>query len=182
MPQFRQAATYRFNGGSFSAGLAIFALGLLKKSCWPTASAPMPMQFSKPPMRACRPSLPRPGWVPSGTPCNCTLTSQATQTWPLVCRGCSCLLANFNSPYRATNISDFWRRWHMSLSQFLRDYLYIALGGNRKVIWRYANLMATMVLGGLWHGASWSFVIWGFLHGILFGCQSWLSGTVWSWY
>jgi len=77
---------------------------------------------------------------------------------------------NFNSPYRATNISDFWRRWHMSLSQFLRDYLYIALGGNRHgAVRRYANLMTTMVLGGLWHGASWSFVIWGFLHGLYLG-------------
>jgi len=77
---------------------------------------------------------------------------------------------NFNSPYRATNISDFWRRWHMSLSQFLRDYLYIALGGNRHgVVRRYANLMTTMVLGGMWHGASWSFIIWGFLHGLYLG-------------
>ncbi|HEY8908236.1 MAG TPA: MBOAT family O-acyltransferase, partial [Rhodoferax sp.] len=77
---------------------------------------------------------------------------------------------NFNSPYKATNISDFWRRWHMSLSQFLRDYLYIALGGNRYgVVRRYVNLMVTMVLGGLWHGASWSFIIWGFLHGLYLG-------------
>ncbi|OOG57173.1 hypothetical protein B0E49_06265 [Polaromonas sp. C04] len=77
---------------------------------------------------------------------------------------------NFNSPYRAINISDFWRRWHMSLSQFLRDYLYIGLGGNRKgVVRRYANLMITMVLGGLWHGAGWSFVIWGTLHGLYLG-------------
>ena len=74
---------------------------------------------------------------------------------------------NFNAPYRATSISDFWRRWHMSLSKFLRDYLYIALGGNRKgPIRRYGNLLMTMVLGGLWHGASWSFVLWGLLHGL----------------
>ncbi len=73
---------------------------------------------------------------------------------------------NFDSPYRARNISDFWRRWHMSLSQFLRDYLYIPLGGNRfGLARRYLNLGITMVLGGLWHGASWSFVIWGALHG-----------------
>jgi alginate O-acetyltransferase complex protein AlgI len=74
---------------------------------------------------------------------------------------------NFNSPYKARSIIDFWRRWHMSLSRFLRDYLYIRLGGNRKgVIRRYGNLMATMLLGGLWHGAGWTFVIWGGLHGI----------------
>ncbi len=73
---------------------------------------------------------------------------------------------NFYSPYRAVNIVDFWRRWHMTLSRFLRDYLYIPLGGNRKGrVRRYLNLMITMVLGGLWHGASWNFVIWGGLHG-----------------
>src|SRR6202020_2548344 len=73
---------------------------------------------------------------------------------------------NFNSPYKATSIIDFWRRWHMSLSQFLRDYLYFRLGGNRDgAARRYANLMATMLLGGLWHGASWTFVVWGGLHG-----------------
>ncbi len=73
---------------------------------------------------------------------------------------------NFNSPYKAASISDFWRRWHMTLSRFLRDYLYIALGGNRKgQVRRYANLLITMLLGGLWHGAAWTFVIWGGLHG-----------------
>jgi alginate O-acetyltransferase complex protein AlgI len=74
---------------------------------------------------------------------------------------------NFNSPYKATSIIDFWRRWHMSLSQFLRDYLYIPLGGNRHgSVRRYLNLMITMLLGGLWHGAAWTFVIWGGLHGL----------------
>jgi alginate O-acetyltransferase complex protein AlgI len=74
---------------------------------------------------------------------------------------------NFDSPYQAANISDFWRRWHISLSTFLRDYLYVPLGGNRKGrVRRYVNLAATMVLGGLWHGASWSFVLWGSLHGL----------------
>ena len=74
---------------------------------------------------------------------------------------------NFNSPYKAANIIDFWRRWHMTLSQFLRDYLYIPLGGNRHgSLLRYVNLMITMLLGGLWHGAAWTFVIWGALHGL----------------
>lgn len=73
---------------------------------------------------------------------------------------------NFASPYKATSIIEFWRRWHMTLSRFLRDYLYIPLGGNRRGPGRrYANLMATMLLGGLWHGAGWTFVIWGALHG-----------------
>src|SRR5271163_442457 len=74
---------------------------------------------------------------------------------------------NFNSPYKATSIIDFWRRWHMTLSQFLRDYLYIPLGGNRHgSLLRYVNLMITMLLGGLWHGAAWTFVVWGALHGV----------------
>jgi alginate O-acetyltransferase complex protein AlgI len=74
---------------------------------------------------------------------------------------------NFNSPYKATSVIDFWRRWHMTLSQFLRDYLYIPLGGNRHGrVLRYVNLMITMMLGGLWHGAAWTFVIWGALHGV----------------
>jgi D-alanyl-lipoteichoic acid acyltransferase DltB (MBOAT superfamily) len=73
---------------------------------------------------------------------------------------------NFNSPYKATSIVDFWRRWHVTLSAFLRDYLYVPLGGNRRgPLRRYLNLMATMLLGGLWHGAGWNFVVWGGLHG-----------------
>jgi alginate O-acetyltransferase complex protein AlgI len=74
---------------------------------------------------------------------------------------------NFNSPYKALNIIDFWRRWHMTLSRFLRDYVYIGLGGNRRgPARRYGNLMITMLLGGLWHGAAWTFVAWGGLHGL----------------
>jgi alginate O-acetyltransferase complex protein AlgI len=73
---------------------------------------------------------------------------------------------NFDSPYRSQSITDFWRRWHISLSTWLRDYLYVPLGGNRKGTARtYANLATVMVLGGLWHGASWNFVIWGAIHG-----------------
>ncbi|WP_024954321.1 MBOAT family O-acyltransferase [Sulfurospirillum arcachonense] len=74
---------------------------------------------------------------------------------------------NFNSPYKAGNIQDFWRRWHITLSRFLRDYVYIPLGGNRAGKSRvYYNLMATFILGGLWHGAGWTFIFWGTLHGI----------------
>ena len=73
---------------------------------------------------------------------------------------------NFNSPYKATSIQDFWRRWHITLSRFLRDYLYIPLGGNRRGESRtYLNLFATFLLGGIWHGAGWTFVFWGALHG-----------------
>jgi alginate O-acetyltransferase complex protein AlgI len=76
------------------------------------------------------------------------------------------LPANFNRPYAAENIADFWRRWHISLSNWLRDYLYFSLPGKRIKAFAYGNLVITMVLGGLWHGASWNFVIWGALHGI----------------
>ncbi|HEV7404671.1 MAG TPA: MBOAT family protein [Chthoniobacteraceae bacterium] len=79
---------------------------------------------------------------------------------------------NFDSPYRAESITDFWRRWHISLSTWLREYLYIPLGGNRRGLGRtYANLIVTMLLGGLWHGASWTFVIWGGLHGVMLALE-----------
>ncbi len=92
--------------------------------------------------------------------------------YSLIAKGAAALLGfelvwNFDRPYFATSIQDFWRRWHISLSTWLRDYLYIPLGGNRRGEARtYANLMITMGLGGLWHGASWSFVLWGLLHGV----------------
>jgi alginate O-acetyltransferase complex protein AlgI len=76
------------------------------------------------------------------------------------------LIQNFDSPYKSLSITEFWRRWHISLSTWLRDYLYIPLGGNRRgPVRTYVNLMTVMLLGGLWHGASWNFVIWGGIHG-----------------
>jgi alginate O-acetyltransferase complex protein AlgI len=82
---------------------------------------------------------------------------------------------NFDSPYRATSLQNFWRRWHISLSTWLRDYLYISLGGSRHgPLKTYRNLFLTMFLGGLWHGAAWNFVIWGTLHGLALGVERWL--------
>ena len=79
---------------------------------------------------------------------------------------------NFNSPYKSLSITDFWRRWHISLSTWLRDYLYIPLGGNRKgAVRTYVNLVLTMLLGGLWHGANWTFVVWGGYHGLLLAVE-----------
>jgi len=113
--------------------------------------------------------------------------------------GCALLLGyhfprNFNAPYTATNPQDFWQRWHISLSSWLRDYLYIPLGGSRGGAARtYMNLMITMLLGGLWHGASWTFVIWGGLQGLYLvvhrlwaripsaAVQELRSGTTWRW-
>ena len=85
------------------------------------------------------------------------------------------LIKNFEQPYLSTSITEFWRRWHISLSSWLRDYMYISLGGNRKGLLRtYFNLMATMLIGGLWHGASWTFVVWGGLHGMYLAIHKWL--------
>jgi len=97
-------------------------------------------------------------------------------------RGMACLLGfelplNFREPYLSRNPAEFWRRWHMTLSRWLRDYLYIPLGGNRHGPGRtQVNLLLTMLLGGLWHGAAWNFVIWGGLHGVLLVAHRWLSG------
>jgi alginate O-acetyltransferase complex protein AlgI len=87
---------------------------------------------------------------------------------------------NFNSPYRATGFRDFWRRWHMTLSRFLRDFLYIPVGGSRgkTKLFTYRNLMITMVLGGLWHGAAWTFVLWGAFHGIALVCEHAFGGKL----
>ena len=83
---------------------------------------------------------------------------------------------NFNAPYTARSLRDFWRRWHMTLSRWLRDYLYIPLGGSRDGEWRtYRNLFLTMLLGGLWHGASWRFVLWGALHGVYLGIERYIE-------
>ena len=92
---------------------------------------------------------------------------------------------NFNSPYKALNIQDFWRRWHITLSRFLRDYIYIPLGGNKKGSFRtYNNLMATFIIGGFWHGAGWTFIFWGILHGVALSIHKiWqnLGFKMWTW-
>jgi D-alanyl-lipoteichoic acid acyltransferase DltB (MBOAT superfamily) len=88
------------------------------------------------------------------------------------------LMINFETPYFSTSIREFWRRWHISLSTWLRDYLYVPLGGSRLGEWyTYRNLMNTMVLGGLWHGAAWTFIAWGFFHGILLSMQRVVKGS-----
>ena len=85
---------------------------------------------------------------------------------------------NFNAPYRSQSITDFWRRWHISLSSWIRDYIYISLGGNRKGRVRtYINLIVTMLLGGLWHGASLNFVAWGGMHGLALAAHKWVRSN-----
>ncbi|MSR76793.1 MAG: MBOAT family protein [Candidatus Omnitrophica bacterium] len=84
------------------------------------------------------------------------------------------IIQNFNSPYQAVSFIDFWKRWHMSLSQFLKDYVYIPLGGNRLGVSRkYFNILLTMLIGGFWHGAGWTFLLWGFYHGVLLVLNHW---------
>ena len=108
----------------------------------------------------------------AGVLCFCVQIYADFSAYTDIARGSARLLGfdlrqNFNHPWLAQSPADFWRRWHMSLSRFLRDYLYIPLGGSRcHPVRRYANLMITMLLGGLWHGAAWTYVIWGCLHGI----------------
>jgi alginate O-acetyltransferase complex protein AlgI len=169
MPQFARAATYRPDAGRLCAGLLIFCLGLTKKIICADGVSP----YADAVFDAADAGLAltvQEAWLGA-----LAYTMQLYfdfSGYSDMAIGISWLFNvrlpfNFDSPYKATSISDFWRRWHISLSTFLRDYLYIALGGNRKgEVRRYLNLATTMVLGGLWHGASWSFVIWGALHGV----------------
>ena len=168
LPQFAKDRVYRFNHVNLAIGITIFALGLFKKviladsiavhatPVFDAAHAGAALSFIE-------------AW-----------TGALAYTFQLyfdfsgysdMAIGLARMFGiklpiNFNSPYKANNIIDFWRRWHITLSRFLRDYLYIPLGGNRHgQTRRYANLMIVMLLGGLWHGAGWTFVLWGLLHG-----------------
>jgi len=169
MPQFGQASTYRYSHEFFTIGLTIFALGLFKKVVLADGIAPYVG-----PVFAAAEAGDAPGFFQAwGGVLAYTLQLYFDFSgYSDMAIGLSYMIGvrlplNFNSPYKAVNIADFWRRWHMTLSRFLRDYLYIPLGGNRKgPVRRYLNLMATMLLGGLWHGAGWTFVIWGGLHGL----------------
>jgi alginate O-acetyltransferase complex protein AlgI len=168
MPQFGNATVYRFDAAHFWGGMAIFSIGLFKKIVLADGIAPFADAVFVPVDAGASPALAE-AWVGA-----LSYTFQLYfdfsgysdmaigLSWMFNIR----LPFNFDSPYKAVNISDFWRRWHITLSTFLRDYLYVQLGGNRKgPARRYFNLAMTMVLGGLWHGASWSFVLWGALHG-----------------
>lgn len=168
LPQFACEKIYRLNLEHLAVGLTIFFIGLFKK----VVIADNISQFGTPVFDAAK--------------ANMTIlfidawSGSLAYTFQLyfdfsgysdmavgIARMFGILLPiNFDSPYKAINIIDFWRRWHMTLSRFLRDYVYIPLGGSHNgTIQRYINLMITMLIGGLWHGAGWTFVIWGGLHG-----------------
>jgi D-alanyl-lipoteichoic acid acyltransferase DltB (MBOAT superfamily) len=165
MPQFDQSSTYRISGANIAVGLSIFAIGLAKKVLIADNLAPHAGFFFEQPGQ---PSLLL-AW--GGVLAYTFQLYFDFSGYSDMAIGLSRLFGirlplNFHSPYKADSIIEFWRRWHMTLSRFLRDYLYIALGGNRHgPLRRYLNLGATMLLGGLWHGAGWNFVIWGALHG-----------------
>src|SRR5260370_26203987 len=164
IPQFERAEAKRPDAHLILCGLIFFAAGLFKKTCLADGIQPLVSLAFGPGT----PSFDQ-AWIGA-----LAYTFQLYfdfSGYSDMAIGISLMFGiflplNFNSPYKAMSIIDFWRRWHMTLSQFLRDYLYIPLGGNRHGrILRYVNLMITMVLGGLWHGAAWTFVAWGALHG-----------------
>ncbi len=165
IPQFERAAARRPDPHLILCGLIIFSIGLFKKTCLADGIQPLVATA----FGANTPTFDQ-AWIGA-----LAYTFQLYfdfSGYSDMAIGISLMFGiflplNFNSPYKAASIIDFWRRWHMTLSQFLRDYLYIPLGGNRHGrVLRYVNLMITMGLGGLWHGAAWTFVAWGVLHGV----------------
>lgn len=168
MPQFGHQSIYRFNDVSFAAGITYFVVGLFKKVVIADGLA----KFATPIFAAASRSQPLStldawaGVLSYTFQLYFDFSGYSDMAIGLALMVGIRLPLNFNSPYKAVNIVDFWRRWHMTLSRFLRDYLYFPLGGNRHGdTRRYANLAITMLLGGLWHGAGWTFVFWGGLHG-----------------
>jgi D-alanyl-lipoteichoic acid acyltransferase DltB (MBOAT superfamily) len=168
LPQLEDGRIYRFNQAAFAAGLSFFVIGLAKKLLiadpLSTVSDPIFNQALTGP-----PTLSQ-AWVgllAYTLGLYFDFSGYSDMAIGLARMFGIRLPYNFDSPYKATSIIDFWRRWHITLSNWLRDYLYIPLGGSRHgPARRYINLTATMLLGGLWHGAAWSFVIWGLLHGL----------------
>jgi len=173
MPQFAQRGILRFDPARLADGLVIFTLGLFKK----VVLADQFGAYASPGFAAAA-SQSLSLYASWGAVLSYTLQIYFDFSgYSDMAIGLARMIGvelplNFHSPYKALSISDFWRRWHMTLSRFLRDYLYIPLGGNRHgEARRYVNLMLTMLLGGLWHGAGWTFVVWGAWHGLLLALQ-----------
>ncbi len=166
MPQFEKLRNRFINHKNISIGLFFLAIGLAKKVLIADYFSPFVKQtFDLLPHLSCFQS-----WIASLSYTfqlyfdfsgYCDMSVGIAYLFNIV------LPQNFNSPYKSQNIQDFWRRWHITLSRFLRDYIYIPLGGNRLgKIKTYRNLFLTFLIGGIWHGANWTFIIWGMLHGI----------------
>ena len=169
LPQFSKEIIYKPNFENFSVGATIFFIGLFKKVILADGVA----QYATPVFAAADSGLTITfveAW--SGAMAYTFQLYFDFSGYADMAIGIARLFGirlplNFNSPYKADSIIDFWRRWHMTLSRFLRDYLYFSLGGSRcGKFRRYSNLLTTMLLGGLWHGAGWTFIIWGALHGL----------------
>ncbi len=170
MPQLRPGRWKRVTAAAVASGLSLFAIGMFKKVVLADGVAPGANLAFGEAAQGLAPS-PAAAWA-GALAYTLQLYFDFSGYSDMAC-GLALLFgirlpANFYSPYKARSIIDFWRRWHITLSRFLRDYLYIPLGGNRHgAVRRYANLLATMTLGGLWHGAGWTFVLWGIFHGSL---------------
>ncbi len=177
MPQFGHDATYKINYANIATGISVFVMGLFKKVILADGvAAYVSPLFDGPTLELSMIEA----W--SGALAYSLQLYFDFSGYSDMAIGLSLLFGiklpiNFNSPYKSVNIIEFWRRWHMTLSRFLKDYLYIPLGGNRVgKIRRYFNLLLTMLLGGLWHGAGWNFLIWGGLHGLyLIVNHAWLG-------
>jgi D-alanyl-lipoteichoic acid acyltransferase DltB (MBOAT superfamily) len=169
IPQFVGSGARRFNAQDLAAGLVLFTIGLIKKAVFADTLVGLADPIFAAAQARHIPSL-YDAW--SGVLAFTLQIYFDFSGYTDMALGLALMMSirlplNFNSPYQTTNIIDFWRRWHMTLSRFLRDYLYIPLGGNRRgERRRFVNLMLTMLIGGLWHGAAWTFVAWGALHGI----------------
>ena len=169
MPQLDRADIVHFSARRLSLGLSIFAVGLFKKTVIADSLAPYVGQVFDAAGHGVAPGAAE-AW---GAALAYTLQLYFDFSgYSDMAIGLARVIGvqlplNFHSPYKATSIIEFWRRWHMTLARFLRDYVYIPLGGNRHgPSRRYLNLMLTMLIGGLWHGAGWNFVLWGGLHGL----------------
>jgi len=164
LPQLGAARSFR--NVHLNAALVLFVVGFVKKACVSDSLAPAvdalfadPGQFSQ--VAAVL------GAVGYAVQIYCDFSGYSDMAIATAAFFGYGLCLNFSFPYFSTNITDFWRRWHISLSSWLRDYVYISLGGNRASEWKtHRNLLLTMLLGGLWHGAAWNFVLWGGVHGV----------------
>ena len=168
LPQFAKDMIYRLNHERLAVGLTLFIIGLFKK----VALADGVAEYATPVFNAAEQGVALTFFEGWGGSLAYTLqlyfdfSGYSDMAIGLAHMFGILLPMNFNSPYKAKNIIEFWRRWHMTRTRFLRDYLYIPHGGNRKgKVRRYMNLMITMFLAGLWHGAGWTFIMWGVLHG-----------------
>ena len=168
LPQFVKEGVYRLNHENLAVGITVFAIGLFKK----VGLADEIAQYATPVFQAAEAGVSISFIEAWGGALAYTFqlyfdfSGYSDMAIGLACMFGIQLPLNFNSPYKAINIIEFWGRWHMTLSRFFRDYLYVPLGGNRKgKVRQLMNLMITMLLGGLWHGAGWTFVMWGGLHG-----------------